>query len=309
MDSMQTKQAVGSEHFALGMLCLGVVGIAWAPILFRLSEVGPIATAFWRVALAFPVLLAWRLVEMRRSPRPDGPARTDGAGSWMSGRIGLFAAGAFFAGDLAFWHWSLTWTSVANATLFANAAPIFVTLAAWMLFGRRFSARFLLGLALAIAGAGILMGSSLRIGPEHLVGDLLGMVTAMFLAGYLLTVERLRAAHSTASIMVWNAGAGAMLLLPLALVMEPVLLPPATVAGWWPMLVLALVSHAAGQSLIAYSMVRLPAALTAVSLLLQPVLAGVFAWAVLDEPVGVLQLVGGVVILAGVLLAREGSRR
>ncbi len=301
-----------SDHIAFIALCLGVFGIAWAPILFRLSEIGPVATAFWRVALAFPFLCAWRFAESRRAGRPmrsgDGDPPVSATSAYgLDGRLGLFLAGAFFAGDLAFWHWSLTWTTVANATLFANAAPIFVTLAAWLLLRRRFSGRFLLGLALAIAGAGLLMGGSLQVGIDNLFGDLLGIVTALFLAGYLLTVERLRLRHSTASIMAWNAGAGALLLLPLALLTEGALVPR-TAEGWAALAALALVSHVLGQSLIAFSMVRLPAPFTAVTLLLQPVLAALFAWIVLAEPVGPLQAVGGVVILCGVLLARNGGR-
>lgn len=313
-----------SEHIALFALCLGVIGIAWAGILFRLSEVGPIATAFWRVALAFPLLILWRFAESRKDSATRRSAHTDlaatgtvspgppgvpphGPASWLDGRLGLFAAGAFFAGDLAFWHWSLTWTTVANATLFANAAPLYVTLAGWALLGRRFSRRFLWGLGLAVLGAGLLMGASLRLGPQNLVGDLLAMVTALFLAAYLLAVERLRLRHSTATIMAWNAGAGAVLLLPLALVLEDALLP-ATAAGWLALAALALVSHVLGQSLIAFSMARLPAAFTAVSLLMQPVLAALFAWVVLGEALGPLQLLGGAVILCGILLARGGSR-
>lgn len=314
IDEYENMQNHKSEQVALFALFLGVIGIAWAPILFHLSELGPAATAFWRFALAFPFFCMWRLATARAADRLDGgvphvvgqPTHASER-SAFDGRPGLFLGGAFFAGDLVFWHWSLTLTTVANATLFANAAPIFVTLAGWLIFGRRFSGRFLLGLALAMAGAGLLMGGSFRIASENLFGDMLGIAAALFLAGYLLTVERLRGRYSTASIMVWNAGAGALLLFPLALFTEDALLPSG-LSGWGALLALALVSHVAGQSLIAFSMSRLPAPFTAVSLLCQPVLAAVFAWMVLGETIGSLQFVGGAIILFGVLLARNGAR-
>lgn len=289
-----------NETTALAVLTLGIVGIAWAPIFFRLSEAGPVATAFWRVTLAVPVLYAWWRSEGEgtRARRPSNSREM----------LGLIAAGAFFAGDLAFWHWSLTWTTVANATLFANAAPIFVTLAGWLLFGQSFKPLFLGGLVVAIAGAGILMGDSVRLGPDHLVGDLLGVVTAIFLAGYLLVIERLRVRFTTATIMLWSACSGMIPLLLLALATGERMVP----FGWqgWAVLAgLAIISHAGGQSLIAQAMSRLPAAFTAVTLLLQPVLAAIFAWAVLDEPVSAQQVVGGMVILFGIVLARRGSAR
>ena len=71
---------------------------------------------------------------------------------------------------------------------------------------------------------------------------------------------------------------------------------------------LALVSHAGGQSLITYALAHLPAAFSSVSLLLQPAAAAVLAWALLAEPLGALQAIGGVVVLAGILMARRGSR-
>ena len=70
---------------------------------------------------------------------------------------------------------------------------------------------------------------------------------------------------------------------------------------------LALIPHIAGQSLIAYGFAHLPAAFSSVSLLLQPVLAAIYAWALLGETVGPAQMLGGLVVLAGIYLAMRGS--
>jgi len=289
----------GSDRGALSALVLGAACIAWAPILFRMTEVEPVATAFWRLALAWPVLAIWAAWQGRHAGAKRVPV--------MGDRALLLLAGVFFAGDLAFWHWALTRTSVAHATLFANAAPLFVSLAAWLVFGRHFRPLFWTGLLAAIIGSGMLLGASLQLGANNLLGDVLGIVTALFLAGYLLTVEKLRTCFSTAAIMSWSAGAGVAVLLPLMALTE-VRIVPSTLQGWTVLLGLALISHAAGQSLIAFSMSRLPAAFTAVSLLLQPLLAALFAWMLLGENLGPLQVTGGAVILGGILLARMGSR-
>src|SRR5688572_17363481 len=100
---------------ALGALLLGAVCIALSPIFVRLSEAGPTATAFWRVALAVPAL--WLFCFFRTGTEPRR----------YKGRWPLLAAAGFaFAGDLGFWHLSLQFTSVANSTLLANLASIFV---------------------------------------------------------------------------------------------------------------------------------------------------------------------------------------
>lgn len=305
---MAADAPAAADRLALAALLCGAIGIAFAPIFVRLSELAPTATAFHRLFLALPVLWLWKHIESRRAAAP-GAARASSAAGPRSRRddvTGLIAAGCLFAGDLAFWHWSIRFTTVANATLLANFAPIFVTITGYVFFSERFSRQFLLGMAMAIAGAAILMGRSLAFDTEHFFGDTLGLITALFYAGYILAVARLRARLSTATIMAWSGLVTCIALLTLTLLSGENLVP-STVGGWAVLLGLALVSHAAGQSLIAFALARLPPALSSVSLLLQPAIAALLAWAILAEPLGPWQGVGALVILGGIFLARRGS--
>ena len=163
-------------------------------------------------------------------------------------------------GDLAFWHWSIQYTSVANSTLLANLASIFVTLAAWVLWKQRPSGLFLPGLAPALLGVGLLVRASLGFSPTALLGDGLGVVTAMFYAWYLLSVKGLRdRGAATLQLMAVTTTITAVILLPVALASgEPLL--PQSATGWLKLLGLAWISHAAGQGLIAYALAHLPAA-------------------------------------------------
>jgi drug/metabolite transporter (DMT)-like permease len=285
---------------ALAALLCGAVGIAFAPIFVRLSELGPSATAFHRLSLSLPALWLWLHLEghgNRQIVRPT--SRAD--------YLGLIVAGLLFAGDLAFWHWSVRLTTVANATLLANFAPVFVTLAAFVLFGERFSRTFLFGMAMALVGACVLMGRSFTLSLTHLLGDGFGIVTASFYAGYIVAVGRLRARFSTATIMAWSGLVTCAALLPVALLSGESLIAT-TVYGWAVLLGLALVSHAGGQSLIAYALAHLPAAFSSVSLLLQPAVAALLAWIILGEALGPWQALGALIILVGIFLARRGSR-
>lgn len=291
-----------TQRVALIALLLGALGIAFAPIFVRLSDVGPVATGFWRMALATPVLALWMVGESRQ---PTG--RTNRRPSSLADYGRLSLAGLCFAGDLAVWHTSIRYTSVANATLLANFAPLFVAPAAWFLFKERITGRFVLGMLLALAGAIVLMGQSFQLSADHLFGDALGLLTAVFYAGYILSVGHLRAEFSTATIMTWSGVITAAVLLPLGLYDGEAMLP-ATAAGWLVLAGLALFSHAGGQSLIAYALAHLPTSFSSVSLLLQPAAAAILAWVLLNEPLGTLQAVGAAVILMGILMARRGSR-
>jgi drug/metabolite transporter (DMT)-like permease len=214
--------------------------------------------------------------------------------------------GLFFAGDLAVWHWSIKLTSIANATLFANAAPIFVGLVAWRFLGQRFTTLFVAGMILAIGGAGLLLWDSAHVQSTQLLGDVLGLVTALFYAAYLLSVAHARRRYSTPTIMLWSGIAGAAVLLPLAALSGESLVP-LSAHGWLVLVGLALVSQAGGQSLITYTLAHLPTTFGAVSLLWQPVAAACLAWAFLGEPLGPRQLVGGFVVLAGIFLAQRAQ--
>lgn len=281
---------------AVAALLFGASFIALSPIFVRLSEAGPTATAFWRVALAVPVL--WTLYFVK----PKAKARRY-SGRWPL----LVAAGFAFAGDLVFWHASIRLTSVANSTLLANLASIFVTLAVWTFLRQRPRGLFLAGLGAALAGVALLVHTSLGFSSTRLLGDAFGVVTAMFYAGYILAVKGLRdRGETTLYLMAVTSTITAIFLFPAALASGDEMLPHSAF-GWWMLIGLALVSHAAGQGLIAYALAHLPAAFSSVSLLFQPVMAALFAWVLLAEPLVALQVVGGLVVLFGIYLARRGS--
>jgi drug/metabolite transporter (DMT)-like permease len=288
---------LGEARIALAALLTGATAIGFAPILVRLSELGPIATAFYRLFLALPLLGLWWWLDRRRDGMPRRLARR-----WHW----LVAAGLFFAADLAVWHWSIRLTSVANATFLANLAPLFVTLAGMLVFGERYGARFFAGLALALAGAATLMAGGLALGAQRWLGDGLGVLTAVFYAGYIVSVARLRADTSSATIMLASAAVSAAALLPLALVSGENLWP-ARAEGWLTLLALAAVSHVAGQGLITWALKHLRAAFGSVGLLWQPVAAALLAWALLGEALGALTVTGGVLVLAGIFTARRAE--
>ena len=289
-------------------LLAGAVAIGFAPIFVRLSEVGPVSTAFWRLALALPLLWMADAAAGRRSSAATASGETttppslDRAAGW-----GMIVAGLFFAGDLAVWHWSIHFTSVLNSTMLANFAPVFVVLYAWVALRERITRRFLLAMAVALGGLVLLLGRDSRLDPRAMFGDALGLVTAVFYAGYLVSIKSLRGRFATISIMARSGLATGLALLPLALVSRERFAPP-DARGWLVLLGLAVVSHAGGQSLIAYALAKLPASVASVSLLVQPVTAALAAAVLLHEAVAPVQIAGMALVLAGVFVARQESR-
>jgi drug/metabolite transporter (DMT)-like permease len=199
------------------------------------------------------------------------------------------------------------YTSVANSTLLANLAPIFVTLAGWLFWRRAVTRLFIAAMVIAIIGMLVLVGPNFAAGGTKLLGDALGALTAVFYAGYLLSIKAARDAKaSTAKLMAWSTTITAVALLPIAL-LSPQSFIPQSAYGWSILVSLALVTQIMGQGLIAYAFAHLPASLSSVSLLIQPVTAVIFAWALFGEAIGALQFTGGAIVLAGIWLARKSS--
>ncbi len=252
----------------------------------------------WRFALALPwlALLVWRPGQATGEAGPGRPNRL------------MALAALFFVLDLGFWHYGVVLTSVANATTLTNLTPVVVTAAAWLLFREKPRALFLLALAVALTGAWTMSaGADGQQGTNPRLGDAFAAITALWYAGYFVTVKVLRGRVSTGRIMLWTTALGAPMMLAVSVALGE-RLAPASAAGWAACAGLGLV-HVAGQGGVAWSLGRLPAALTAGTVLIQPVVAAVLGWLLFAETMTAIQLAGAATLLAGVLLAQWSARQ
>jgi drug/metabolite transporter (DMT)-like permease len=288
-----------SDRRALLVLILGACIIGLSPILVRLTHTGPAAAGMWRVGLALPLLALLAAAE-RRPGRPSAPAGL------------LTLAGVLFAGDLACWHYSVRFTSVANATVLSNLTPVLVTAFAWLFLKERPGRVFLGGLGLAIGGAVAMAlakpgaGAVAALGAERHLGDALGALTAVWYGTYFLLVREARKRVSTGAVMLWCSVVSTPILLVAAWLLHEPIWP--TVASGWAACIGLGVMHATGQGAIAWALGRLPTSLAAVVVLVQPVVSAALGWIWLGEPMSWPQALGGLTTLAGVAVAQASTR-
>jgi drug/metabolite transporter (DMT)-like permease len=280
---------------AFTALCVGAVAMGISPIFVRFAavDVGPFASAFWRVALALPVLFAWMRFEDATVP----------AGSGRSFSRPTILAGVAFAGDLFFWHLSILNTTVANATFFATTAPVFVVLFVWLVLRRRVSQGTLVGLALCLIGGASLIGQSFQVNPARIVGDVFGIATAVFFGLYFVAVDRARETSAAARVTFELTCVTAAILLVIAVLFDGRVMPR-TLEGVAALVAMAWISHAGGQGLLAVALGRLPTVFSSLVIFLEAVAAAAFGWLILGEHLTLLQLLGGAVILLGIWVAR-----
>lgn len=276
------------------LLVAGAVAIGFAPIFVRLASTGPVATAFWRMALAVPVL--WMLASRRN---------VSASVTFRSPIVWL--AGLAFALDLTAWHFSIRLTSVTNATLLANCAVLLVPLLSWLFLHRAARPVTIGCAALAFTGIVLLSSPSLHTAGHKLLGDVLALVTAGFYAIYLIAIAVARERVAASSLTLASS-----LLSSLALVVFVPLagerLFPVAALDWLWLIGLALISQVFGQTAIAHALGRIPPAQAAIGLLVQPVSAAVLAWVLFGETMSGLQLLGGGLVLASITAVRVFER-
>jgi len=277
-------------RIAFAALLLGNVVLAVGPWFVRLADVGPVASGFWRLALAIPFLV----LIARGSGQRFGRI---GAGLWAA----TILAGGCFALDLACWHAGLLHTKLANATLFGNISSFFFAGYGFVV-TRTLPGRWqALSLALAAVGTALLLGRSYQLSPDRLAGDLLCLAAGLAYAGYMIAVDRARATMGTWPTLVIATVTAAAVLLPAALLIEGSIWP----RHWGPLVALAIGSQVVGQGLLVYAIGTLPPLIVGLALLTQPLVAAVIGWSIYGERLTPPDIAGALLIATALVLVRR----
>ncbi|MGP1383865.1 MAG: DMT family transporter [Thainema sp.] len=214
----------------------------------------------------------------------------------------LALAGISLAASQVCSSWSLTQTSVANSALLNNLMPIFTTLGAWLVLGRCFRLRFVIGLMVATAGVIAIGLNDLHVDAAQMAGDAAALLAAVLLAVFLLSIEHLRQQLPTTLIMTNTGLIGCAILVPVMLWHGDSLWPTSWNAGF-AVLALALISQVMGHGLLTHSLKTLSSSLVSVSMLSIPAIAAVLAMILFGQPLTLANGLAFCVVLAGIYLA------
>ncbi|MEG3988258.1 DMT family transporter [Microcoleus sp. S28C3] len=306
----QTPGAIAQPlqgSIGLTSLFLAILALSFAAIFIRLSEreLGPVATVFNRFWVATIILGLGKVFETFRE-RHFHDSLLEKEHYTVSDVVLLLVMSCLFSGTLITWAWSLTQTSVANSNLLHNVTPLFTTLMGWLFLSQCFEGRFLIGMVIAISGSILIGLGDLQVASDNFTGDSLALLSAVFSAANLLTVEKLRAKFSATTILLWCSCCGALLTFPIVLLTEDVLFPYSW-AGWLTIIAQALVCQVLGQSLQAYNLKGFSSGFVAVFLLLDPVITAILAWIIFSEQLSPLNWLAFSIVLAGIYIAKPSQ--
>ncbi len=280
-------------RWAFLALLAGNIALSIGALLVRLADTGPTASAFWRMAIALPFLLAlaWRESGGRLPPK--------------NAIVVASTAGFFFALDLVAWHIGILQTKVANATLFGNCASLLLVIWSILLARRLPRGWQAVAILLAFAGSALLMGQSYELSPAYLVGDLLSLFAGVLYTAYVLLMQRVRGTLEPWTALAISSVVCVPILLATALGLGEAIMPH----DWTPLILLALTSQLVGQGLMIWSLPRFSPLVIGLTLLVQPAVAALAGWLAFGEMLGPLDIFGGMLVGAALVLIRLPSRR
>lgn len=264
------------------------------PVFVRMAETGPAATAFWRHILALPLLAA--LLFLRE---PRGQRVLQGRTMWI-----VLAGGVLFGSNLVFAYIGFGMTRLANVVLLGNSGGVLL-----MIWGLVAAARLPRPLELgavfaALAGGALLIGGSLHVSVESFRGDIMGLMSGLCYAGYLLILRHARAAIGQFTLLFWATLASTPILLAVSLALGERFLP----GNWWPIVALTVSGHMIGQGLLVYALRHFSSLVIGLALLTQPAISSLVGLVVYGEVIGPLDAIGMVLLAAALVIARTSDR-
>jgi drug/metabolite transporter (DMT)-like permease len=293
---MQTIEQPKRNILPYLALAAGVASLSFSALFVRWANAPGPVVSLYRMVIA-TAILAPVFVRARRSLPP------------LSLKLLIFPlmAGAFSALDHAVWSTSIMMTRAANATLLNNTAPLWVALAAWLVFRERLAGKFWLGLGLTMTGAAVVLGMDFLLHPTLGWGDLLALGSGVFYAGYFIWTQFGRR-HWQTLPFVWLANVScALVLLAVSLVLG-LPLSGYPLQTYLMFAAAAIVSQVFGYLSLGYALGHLPASLVAPTLILQPVVTALIAIPLLGEYLHLWQIVGGGTVLVGIFLVHKSRQ-
>lgn len=273
---------------------IGAICIAFSGIFYLWADVSPSTGTVYRALFGLPLLALVALAERRRY----GP---------LPARALRFAAvaGILFAGDLLTWHHAIEYVGAGLATVLGNLQVLIVGAVAWLVFGERPSRNTLLAVPVVLIGVVLISGviGAGAYGSDPTLGVLISLVTALCYSGYLLLIRAggrdVRRPAGPVAIATLVTAIAAM---GVGWVGGDLDMTPGPESLFW-LAMLGVTSQSIGYLCISISLPRLPAIITSIILLTQPVMTVGLSMVLLDERPSPAQLIGVVLVIGGIALA------
>ena len=280
------------NHFLI--LAFGGMLIGFAPIFVKFSELSSSAISFYRMLLALPFLFMFNFILNKKVFFSVKNKKTI---------LYTAVASIAFTTDLTLWHYSMGITSVSNATIIVNSAPIFVAILSFLFFKEKITKSFLLSFFVTYIGIVGLIYFSNNYFNGKVFGDILCLLAALFYGIYLLVIAKLGKEKSLNIIFYTTFFCCLFSIIPM--ILEGGTIYPESNFEWTNLFLMAFLCQFGGQYFITYAIGKISASGASIGLLMQPLTATILAIFFFSEFLNMLQIMFVLITLFGIYLARS----
>lgn len=290
-------------------LFIGILAVSTASLFIRFAQtdIPSVVIAAGRMTLAAFFLAPYVLIQQRSVIKQIKKR------DWL-----LLSLGGMFLGfHFAAWITSLEYTTIASSVVLVTTAPLWVSLLSPLFLKEKLTQWILIGLAISLIGSvivGVSGNCSLMQGEiactgfnemfsgRHFWGNLLALSGAFLSAGYLMVGRKVRNSLNLSTYTFIIYGFAALVLIIIVIISgKPVTGYSATNYLW--IFALAIVPQLIGHSAFNWALKYLSAAFVSIALLGEPVGSVILAFLFLKEKPNPLEVFGGLLILAGIVIA------
>ncbi len=271
------------------IVLLGVIFVSFSSIIAKSSSAPSLIISTYRmgftVLLLLPSVLSKNLDEIKKIDR-----KTFGI---------CIISGIFLAFHFATWIESLKHTSVASSTVLVNTHPVFIVLASFFILKERVSKETLIAIGIALTGSMIISTGDSSLGSNILYGDMLAILGALFVAGYMMIggIIRQKLSVTAYTFIVYTSCTITLILLSL-LTKTP--LYPYPAPELLRFFMLAIFCTIMGHSLFNWALEYVKPTFISTAVLGEPVFATIWAILFFNEIPRPWQIVGSLIILYGI---------
>jgi drug/metabolite transporter (DMT)-like permease len=272
------------------LLPIGIIAVSTASIFIKLCEAPSLSIAAYRMVLASLMLI------------PFAGFQKSWQGWKKKDLIWLMFSGLLLGLHFAFWIASLKFTSVASSVVLVTTHPIFVGIGAWVFLKEKPKPKLILGILLSVLGSAVIGYGDMTLSKEALMGDGLSLLGAIAASGYFLVGRKMRKSQSLLSYIFPVYSTSALILILFALVFQKPFFGFSS-STYLYLFLLALIPQLVGHTAFNWALKYLPVSMVAVAILGEPIGSTLLAYFILHEGLTPWKILGGIFILAGILIA------
>lgn len=280
------------------LLFFGIACISISAFFVKKAQVNGISVSFYRVFFATLIILPFYIRAKSKDMKLKGICLS-------------LLGGMFFAFELVFWNTAVIVSNTTFPTLIVNLSSVWVGIGAMILFREKLNRFHWAGNVIAILGVAIIIGINNIIHMKIDTSFVYSIIASIFLALYVLSVKEIRKKYSTIQVVFFTF-LGCTITLLICCIATGSALYGFPLPSWAYLLCLGLITQVGGYFSINYALGFIDSSTVSILTLLQPILTAVFAVIVLNEVFTVYHIIGGVLVLAGLVIAlvfKEKGRR